>query len=573
MRHVISALILTVGLGLTACGPGASPTGEPTSASTDGEARQPTRTLVLIAQAEPVSVAAKSIRDTGGRRIGATLRLFNAGLVIEDERGAHQPYLADALPRLGTDSWQVLPDGRMETVYRLKPDLTWQDGAPLSADDFVFAARVYATPEFGVANIGALNYLADVSARDRGTVVFHWRQPYAGGGILVAAEFQPLPRHILQTPFEQGQADAFVAHPFWGAEYVGLGPYRVERWEHGTFIEATGFPGHALGRPKIDRIRLLFVSDPNTAVANLLSGQAHATIDDPIRLQQAMILKREWEPSQSGTVLLSEAQVRWHQVQMKPEFANPRALLDVRVRKALTHAVERQALLDGLLEGQGTIAHTLVSPRLDYYGDLDRTISKYPYDPRQTEQLMNEVGFARGADGIYTSPNEGRFTPEVRINAAGQNEAEATIMADSLRRAGMESSVYVIPQALTTDAQFRASFPSLTGTGSELSGDPPVGNLTAAEIPGPDNRWRGSNRGGFNNPEFERLASAYDATLERTARNQLVVQLMKVVSEDLPAIPLYYNLGAQAHSADLHGPLLSASTAGAVWNIHQWEFR
>ena len=56
------------------------------------------------------------------------------------------------MPQLNTESWRVFPDGRMETTYALKPNLAWHDGAPLTADDFVFAWRVYATPELGVSN-------------------------------------------------------------------------------------------------------------------------------------------------------------------------------------------------------------------------------------------------------------------------------------------------------------------------------------------------------------------------------------------------------------------------------------
>src|SRR6266516_2126198 len=178
MKSLVRTLVAIAALGAAACGQQAAP-GAPTG---DAETSRPSRTLVLVAQAEPVSMAAKSIRDTGGRRIGATLRLFNAGLAILDERQVAHPYLTDALPSLGTDSWRLLPDGRMETVYRLKPNLTWQDGAPLLAEDFVFAQRVYATPEFGVANIGAMAYVEDVTAGGPQAVVFHWRQPFAGAG-------------------------------------------------------------------------------------------------------------------------------------------------------------------------------------------------------------------------------------------------------------------------------------------------------------------------------------------------------------------------------------------------------
>jgi peptide/nickel transport system substrate-binding protein len=560
-------------------GGGAPPSEQP------NPGRIQSRNLVLIAQAQPDSVAAKSLRRTGGRRIDGTLRLFNAGLAIHDDRHEYHPYLAEALPQLNTPSWLVHPDGRTETTYQLRPSLTWHDGAPLTAEDFVFAWRVFARPDLGVASSPPMSYLDEVVAVDARTVALRWRQPYLGGGALEATDFQALPRHLLETAFENETSDAFVSHPFWGGEYVGLGPYRMERWEFGSFIEASAFAGHALGRPRIERLRVMFVSDPNTAVASLLAGEAHGTIDDPLRLQQATILRREWEPRpaaagrpdqpgrNAGVVMLVPAQVRHHNVQMKAEFANPRAILDRRVRRALVHAMDRQEVADGLLDGQGTVAHSLMSPNLQYSAEIDRAVMKYPFDLRRTEELMNEAGFSKGPDGIYTSPTEGRLAPEVRVNAAGQNEAEGTVLADNLRRAGMDSSLYVIPQAMASDAQFRATFPTLTGTGNILSPEPPIESFRASQIPTPENRWRGNNRGGWNNPDFERLAAAFDTTLDRDDSRRLIVQIMRLLTEELPDVPLYYNLAVMAHVGELRGPLASTSTDGAVWNIHQWEWR
>src|SRR5206468_1881467 len=78
-----------------------------------------------------------------------TKRAFNASLALVDGTGAAKPYLADALPQLNTDTWKVTPDGKMETMYRLKANLTWHDGTPLTADDFVFANQMYVTPGLG----------------------------------------------------------------------------------------------------------------------------------------------------------------------------------------------------------------------------------------------------------------------------------------------------------------------------------------------------------------------------------------------------------------------------------------
>src|SRR5439155_1235737 len=166
------------------------------------------------------------------------------------------------------------PDGQMETTHRLRPNLTWHDGAPLTGEDFVFGWRVYATPELGVAGTRPIRQMAEVTAPDPRTVVIRWRQPFPDADRM-DVNFQPLPRHVLEAPFQSLDSAAFVNQPFWTVDYVGAGAYRVERWEPGAFIDAVAFEGHALGRPKIDRLRLAFIGDPNTALANMLSGDAH----------------------------------------------------------------------------------------------------------------------------------------------------------------------------------------------------------------------------------------------------------------------------------------------------------
>src|SRR4051812_17450148 len=117
---------------LSAC---ASPAGRaPNAPAGDtAAARGPAKTLIMASNTEVASLAPKMIGPTNPTR---TTRLFNAQLAIIDSRGQTRPYLAEALPQLNTDTWRVLSDGRMETVWKLRPNLTWQDGTPLTAEDF-----------------------------------------------------------------------------------------------------------------------------------------------------------------------------------------------------------------------------------------------------------------------------------------------------------------------------------------------------------------------------------------------------------------------------------------------------
>src|SRR2546422_5456927 len=153
-----------------------------------------------------------------------------------DSSGVIHPYLAETLPQLNAESWRLFPDGRMETTYRLKPNLTWHDGQPLTAEDFVFSWRVYSTPELGHATQPPLHAIDEVVALDAQRFVIRWKLPYPDATTLSARdrELPALPRHILGADFEQIAAtgpDAIANDPFWSRAYVGAGPYKLERWE------------------------------------------------------------------------------------------------------------------------------------------------------------------------------------------------------------------------------------------------------------------------------------------------------------------------------------------------------
>jgi peptide/nickel transport system substrate-binding protein len=564
--------LLVVGI-LVACSPAASPPAAPATGEASGARREVQRTLIVAGGRSPESLATKPLREVGGAGNPRTaLRAFNAALVIHDERELPRSYLAEALPQLNSESWRVNPDGTMETTYRLRPNLSWHDGTSLTADDFVFAARVYTTPEMGVSASVPIRYVEEVRAPDARTLVVRWRQPYAAAGGLQGTELPPLPRHILGQPFLEREAEAFIAHPFWINEYVGAGPYRLTRAEPGASMDGEAFDGHALGRAKIDQLRLQFSNDPNVVVAAMMAGTAHVASNDSIDVEQAAVLERQWAPSAGGVVLRSPVGVRHSNPQLRPEYANPQAQLDLRIRKALAHATDRAALADTLTDGQGTAADTLILPQVEYFDAVKRAVATYAYDPRRAEQLMGEAGWRKGGDGFYAHPTAGRFTIEIAVAAGGRNDREVAIMADGLRGVGYDATIRVIPRAQITDRQMRAALPGVLNGSHNRAFIPPVQRLRASEIPTAENRWQGGNQSGWSHPEFERLVEAYDTSLDRVQRNQYAVEMLKLVNDELPVIPLYYNLSFLAHVSSLQGPMVAISDDVASWNLHEWSW-
>jgi peptide/nickel transport system substrate-binding protein len=95
--------------------------------------------------------------------------------------------------------------------------------------------------------------------------------------------------------------------------------------------------------------------------------------------------------------------------------------------------------------------------------------------------------------------------------------------------------------------------------------------LWTGRAPSPDNRWTGSALGGWSNPEYDRLYDAYNTTLNRADRNNVVLQMMRLVSDELPVLPLYYIFQVEARLSSLAGPR-AAGTSGS-WNVHEWELK
>src|SRR5205807_9045373 len=123
--------------------------------------------------------------------------------------------------------------------------------------------------------------------------------------------------------------DPFLSNSFWTVDYVGLGPFKVEHWELGSYIEGSAFDAHALGRPKIDRIVVHFIPDENTVMTNLLAGSVDVAGDVALRYEQAVVLKRQWDPNQSGSVLMNPGTRHWIFMQLRPELLKAPPLLDV----------------------------------------------------------------------------------------------------------------------------------------------------------------------------------------------------------------------------------------------------
>jgi peptide/nickel transport system substrate-binding protein len=463
----------------------------------------------------------------------------------------------------------------METTYRLKPDLLWHDGTKLDAADFVFAWRVYVNPTSGSATVAPVGEMQEVSAPDSRTVAIRWRRPYPGAGALYSrtqSGFGALPRHVLEQPYFQENFEVFANHPFWTDEYIGVGPYRLDRWERGQEIAAVAFDRFVLGRPKIDRLRFLIANDANAAVAAILSGHAHIALDYVMYYPEGAVLRQQWADSKAGTVLFSPILFYFGQIQLRPDQISTSALLDVRFRQALAHGMDKHILNEALLGGTAVVTDGLLSPRVSYYAAIEPAIAKYPYDPRRSQQLLDEMGLQRGTDGFYLGLDSRPFSLDIVSLVNPTSDAQNAIIVEGYQRIGLNAAGRILPAALFGDGQARAATGAMHLTGG--SGfERAMGGLSSASISRPETRWQGSNRGAWSNPAYDRLWDLYNATLDLPTQIQLLAQMEKIVSEEVPWIPLYYTPLITPFVAGLTGPRLrgygDTDTLSRIW---EWQW-
>lgn len=566
-KRLVGCAVLLLAASTAACAPqggGASSGAEPQRPVASSQA------LAIVIYAEPGTLAQKALGAGPGTSFTTTVRAFNATLGIIDGDGIAHPYLAEALPDLHTDSWRVFPDGRMETTWRLRPNLTWHDGAPLTSDDFVFAWEVYSSPGVGIAGRSPQNLIAGVTASNPQTVHVNWARPFPAAGHLAGDNFPPLPRHLLQTAFQEDPA-GLQKEPAMTREYVGAGPFRLSRWELGAFIDGVAFEAHVLGRPRIERLRINFMNDANAAVAAVLAGDVQVATDIALKFEQGLILQRGWVVEKKGRVITRNGSYHAAWFQLRPEFASPRAQLDSRVRKALAYSVNKQDILDAVFEGHGTMSEVpCIPPTSSYYPEAERAVVRYPYDPRISEQLMAEAGFRKGPDGVFLGATEGPLKFELKTLVSAERQKAQAVLTANWRQAGFDFAETLLPPAQAVDSQLRATFPGIfnfTQTPGEYA---LAHDYSSAGIGRPENRWFGNNRGGWSNEEFDRLSAAFADAVSPADRTRYIAQMARVMTENVPGIPLYFELGTEAFSANLHGPNPVAQESVIPWNIHEW---
>ncbi len=552
MRKGIPCVLLLILTLIAACG--GDDSSDPQNAKPGAEAEE---AIVGIAQ-EPDSLDPLFGEMMAGTEIrGAIFR----SLVMRDDTLKLRPVMAEEIPTLENGGIRLLPGGGMRTTWRLRKGFKWDDGTPVTAEDFIFAHRVIMTKGMPVITREVDRRIEKMEAPDPYTLVVIWKVRFARASDNVHF---PLPRHVLAPLLKQGPMK--YREGFFNTKPVGNGPYRLTAWEPGDHLILERNP-HFPGKPGRFR-RIIYKVIPNTGAleVNLASGGVHAISPIGFSFDQALDLERR----RGGKLrTFFTPGMIWEHI----DFNHDSPLLkDKRVRQALLYATNREGIVKALFGGKQKVAHSWLPPQ--HYG-YDPSVKRYPYDLERARRLLDEAGWKPGPNGIRRNP-EGLEMRLVLMTTAGDRVREKIqqVIRDDWRKVGVEVTLRNQPAKVYFGETVRyRKFPHLAMYAWLLNPSSDGETFwTKDNIPSEKNNWQGQNNAGFVHEEITRIDHLIPVTIDKAERIRLFRREQEIWTEELPALPLYFRMDVSATRPNFRGWKPTGTDTPVTWNAESWHF-
>ena len=565
MRRTLPLLMLLVLLA-TACG--GSTSSRPSSSASAPDAPGAPKRIKSALMGDPPVLNLK-LQSTNVAGTDILEELTNSGLATPDDRGQLQAQFAEAVPTIDNGLWKLLPEGKMETTWHIRPNAVWHDGAPFTSDDLLFTMDVVRDRQLPQFNNPAYNAVESIEAPDQRTIVVRWRQPYIYADTLFTRVLSmPLPRHLLEKPYTEERA-TFTQLPYWAEEFVGIGPFKIREWVRGSYIILDANEAYVLGRPKIDGIDLRLIPDSSTLASNVLAGEVELTVGRNLSLEQAMQTGALWQAGKMQFGLRG-----W--LVMFPQFLtpDPAVVANARFRAALLHGTDRVQLAESLQAGLVSAADGFLNPNEPDYPAVQSNVAKYAYDPRRGAEILEELGYVKGGDGFYADSSGQRLAVEIRSTADNDIHHKSLFaVADDWQRLGVTTEPMLIPIQRANDREWRAMMPGfgLQQQPNDLGIVPRLLHSTSAAVADTNYAGSGTAYSRYMNPEYDALLDRYTTTIPKPDRVRVLGDILKYQTENVLLMGMFYLAQPSLVGNRLRNVSPGGGTATQAFNAYLWD--
>jgi peptide/nickel transport system substrate-binding protein len=468
------------------------------------------------------------------------------GLTTTDEKMNVVPLLATEVPTLENGGVRLRSDGGMDVAWKLRPNVRWHDGQPFTSADVKFTVDALTDPRWKPESTDGFDRISSVDVPDPLTAIVHYREVYAPYAIQFIRGC--LPKHVLEGRDIDRAAD-------YNRSPLGTGPYRVVEWKTGEHILLERVPNHwrGSGYPKIKRLLFKFLTNTNTRVNQLKSGEVHVVALLP------------WDKYREvgaipGLVVHRGMGNAYEHITLNERAFRPFA--DIRVRRALIHAIDRDLIARTILDGLAPVIHGPIQPVSWAFTD---DVRHYPYDPGRARALLDEAGWRTTGAGIREK--DGRPLSFTLVTQAGfvirENVAQA--VQRQLRDVGIDVKIQLQDGTAISALWFEGRFEAMLHWW-QMPADPEVTLFFAADRTPP----QGRNINFIRDDHLTSVLYASDRTVDLAERRWLLQEAQRLIAELVPEIPLYNVTRLDVVPATLKGFKGNPTNEGIFWNVWEW---
>lgn len=448
------------------------------------------------------------------------------------------------------DRWDWSPDS-LSIAFHLNPRARWHDGEPVRASDVRFSYLVFSDPKVGASVTSEISNIDSVSVRDSLTPVVWFKQKRPERFYDFVYQIYIIPEHVFKgVPHEQLRTSDL------SRKGIGSGRFRLARWDAGQRIVLIADTANYRGRAKLDRVIFSIAPDAGAAMAQLLNGQADFLEFVPPDQLHLVDSSKSVHPLPYAS--LQYAFLGLNLIDPKNHSRPHPIFNDVRVRRAISMALDRKAMLQNVY---GSFGRTSYGPFPRTISFADTTLALPPYDPNAAKALLDSAGWREPSPGAVRTKNGQplQFALTVPISSRPR-VAYGVLIQEQLRRIGVQLDLDQLQGAAAGDRQIKGNFDAML-----------LGQFTDPSPSGYKQQWgsqglppAGQNWVSYKNPAYDALLdSAVIATDEQKLRAYMR-RAFQLQIADAPAVWLY----DIATVAGIHNRIRPAPLRPDGWSIN-----
>ena len=485
-----------------------------------------------------------------------------ASLMTVNDKGEQEPYLA-------TES--KVSDDMKKITYTLSDKAVWHDGEKVTANDVAYTFKAMADPNYTGGYYGDVQAVKGAEAYHNGeaediegikviddkTIEIEFEKVYAPG-VTNLGNVEIIPEHIWSKvdPGEWTKQTELLNNP------VGCGPYKLTEYKTGSHVKfeaATDFFGGEVKTPNL----VFKAINADTTQAEFKGGNVDIANVESLRKADVDALTSEG----LKTVSYDNYMFTYIGFNLRKE-----SLKDAKVRQAKMYAIDRQSILDNIVEGRGSIVNAPLLPSSWAYPE-ESELEQYKYDVEKAKSLLKEAGWEdKDGDGIVENANGEKL--ELTIDCQNDHEVRqktATAIQESLKAAGIAVEIDTMEYSALMDKAVANHDFDLYMMGNTLSLDPDPKPMWASTAISNEPGVIGYNIVAYNNPETDKLIEEGNATLDQNERKSIYGEFAKILNRDVPEAYLFCQNVERVYNPGLEG--YKPSTFNEFYNVHNWVIK